>query len=40
VRKGDSKAAIAELEIALQLDPQYPDAGPLLHDLLAAQSQP
>ncbi len=38
VRKGESDSAIAELRIALQLDPAYPDAEPLLRDLLARKS--
>ncbi len=38
VRKGDPDSAIAELRFALRLDPAYPDAEPLLRDLLAQKS--
>ena len=35
VRNGEADAAIPELQITLQLDSKYPDAEPLLRDLLA-----
>src|SRR5438309_813688 len=40
LRTGGSDTAIAVLRIALQLDPAYPDAEPLLRDLLAQKTQP
>jgi tetratricopeptide (TPR) repeat protein len=40
VRKGELNSAIEELRLALQIDPAYPDAEPLLRDLLAQKSRP
>ncbi|MEY2554905.1 MAG: protein O-mannosyl-transferase [Verrucomicrobiota bacterium] len=40
VRKGELNSAIEELRLALRIDPAYPDAEPLLRDLLARKSQP
>lgn len=40
VRKGESDSAIEELRVALRIDPAYPDAEPLLRDLLARKSRP
>jgi tetratricopeptide (TPR) repeat protein len=39
VRKGESDSAIEELRVALRIDPAYPDAEPLLRDLLARKSR-
>ena len=35
VRNGQDDAAIPELQTTLRLDPEYPDTGPLLQQLLA-----
>jgi tetratricopeptide (TPR) repeat protein len=40
VRKGALDSAIEELRIALRIDPAYPDAEPLLRDLVARKPQP
>ena len=40
VHKGELDPAIGELRAALRIDPAYPDAEPLLHDLVARKSQP
>jgi len=38
-RNGQLDPAIAELRTALRIDPAYPDAEPLLRDLLAQKSR-